>query len=144
MHSYMTENMEKEADIFAAEFLMPEVEIKPDLVSLTLHKLASLKRKWLVSMGALLYRAKDLFGADFINQYDYLVKQMSRLGYRLREPSELDVPFEEPALLNKLFSMYEERGITKKMLADSFPATYSFFFKLYADPINPFIKEKLA
>ena len=69
---------------------------------------------------------------------------MSRLGYRLREPSELDVPFEEPALLNKLFSMYEERGITKKMLADSFPATYSFFFKLYADPINPFIKEKLA
>jgi Zn-dependent peptidase ImmA (M78 family)/transcriptional regulator with XRE-family HTH domain len=144
MHSYMTENMEKEADIFAAEFLMPEVEIKPDLISLTLQKLATLKKKWLVSMGALLYRAKDLFGADFTNQYDYLVKQMSRLGYRLREPSELDVPFEEPALLKKFFSMYEERGITKKMLAESFPATYSFFSKLYECPTNPFIKEKMA
>ena len=62
----------------------------------------------------------------------------------MSEPQELDIPFEEPALLKKLFSLYEERGITKKMLADSFPATYSFFSKLYEEPSNPFAKAKMA
>src|SRR5206468_2940906 len=48
-----------EANLFAASLLMPEKEIKPDLSKekiLTIEQLAELKRKWKVSMQALLYR----------------------------------------------------------------------------------------
>jgi hypothetical protein len=60
MHRFPTDRMEKEADEFAAEFLMPAREIKPHLANVTLPKLASLKPYWRVAMSALLRRASDL------------------------------------------------------------------------------------
>ena len=60
MHSVPRPRMEKEADRFAAEFLMPSRDIRPSLSQLSLSKLANLKIHWKVSMAALLYRAKEL------------------------------------------------------------------------------------
>lgn len=57
-----TENMETEATAFAAEFLMPESEIRPELRRLDLGKLLELKREWGVSMQALLERAYRMGG----------------------------------------------------------------------------------
>ena len=58
--SYKGSSIEAEANLFAAEFLMPAAEISKQLYNLNLPRLADLKRHWRVSMGALLVRAREL------------------------------------------------------------------------------------
>jgi Zn-dependent peptidase ImmA (M78 family)/transcriptional regulator with XRE-family HTH domain len=105
MHQAVRPEIEDEANAFAAEFLMPEEAIRPQLNDLTLHKLASLKALWKVSMQALLKRASDL-GTITRGKSDYLWMQISRLGYRLREPTELDPPREEAQTLQQLIDVH--------------------------------------
>lgn len=67
LHSSLSDfgdrDIDHEANLFAAEFLMPANDIRPDFKDgLTIQKLADLKKKWKVSMQALLYRAHDLEG----------------------------------------------------------------------------------
>jgi len=105
MHEAPDEDLEKQADRFAAEFLMPAHDIRPALANVTLASLAQLKRYWRVSMAALLKRAQDLRTITS-NQARYLWMQMSRFGYRRREPVELDVHGEEPQLIHELIELY--------------------------------------
>ncbi len=93
--------MELQADQFAGEFLAPEYEIKPQLWNLTLPKLAGLKRYWKISIQALIMRAHRL-EALTEGQMRYLFVQLSKAGYRLREPAELDPPAEPPTLVNHI------------------------------------------
>jgi Zn-dependent peptidase ImmA (M78 family) len=105
MHQSVRPEIEDEANSFAAEFLMPENEIRPQLVDLSIHKLASLKSLWRVSMQALVYRAQEL-NVIGRGKAQYLWVQLSRLGYRTREPSELDPPREEPSTLKQLVEVH--------------------------------------
>lgn len=92
-------NIEEEAHRFASEFLMPAAEIKTSLHRLDISKLASLRQYWKVSRQALVmraYRLKTITEA----QMRYLFIQFSQGGYCSREPEELDIPVEKPALLN--------------------------------------------
>lgn len=99
-------DVEEEAFLFGAELLMPEKEIKDQLSEkLDLEKLADLKKYWKVSMGALLKRAKVL-GVVSDNQYQYLWKQMGSLGYKKKEPAELDFPKEQPSLLKEMLDAH--------------------------------------
>lgn len=107
MHAYPGPDMERQADRFAAEFLLPERDIKGDLHDLTLQRLAVLKRYWRVSMAAILHRAQDLKSITD-NQARYLWSQMSRAGYRTREPVELDDNGEVPSLLAEIIAMHRE------------------------------------
>ena len=105
-------DMEKQADEFAAEFLMPEIEIRPYLTDLSLEKLATLKQFWKVSMAALLKRATDL-GVITHRQARTLWMQMGKAGYRTREPVELDLPVEKPSLEKEIVDTYiEDMGYT--------------------------------
>ena len=98
-------NMESQADEFASEFLMPESDIRPYLSELSLEKLATLKQYWKVSMAALLKRASDL--AEITHrQSRTLWAQMSKSGYRLREPVELDLPKVSPYILCEFIMTY--------------------------------------
>lgn len=91
---------EKEAHRFAAELLTPKEAISKDLNGvLTLEKLGMLKRKWGISMAALLYRAKDLHLVSRRN-YDRLVIQLS--PFRLAEPKEFSIPLEQPRGLRQM------------------------------------------
>lgn len=87
--------IEDEANLFSAEFLMPANEIAPHLRNLSLAKLAQLKRHWRVSMAALLVRAKET-NAITLRQYQSLWTEMGKLGYRKREPPEFEVTGETP------------------------------------------------
>ncbi len=92
--------MEKEADAFAAEFLMPEEAIRQELTQpVTLTSVAQLKPKWGVSMQALIYRAHNLrIITD--RQYRYLFEQLSARGWRTKEPG--DIPVEIPQAFGKM------------------------------------------
>jgi Zn-dependent peptidase ImmA (M78 family)/DNA-binding Xre family transcriptional regulator len=107
---------EEQANEFASEFLMPEVEITRDLTGLTIEKLQQLKFKWKVSMAALLERAKRL---TIINEQKYINfrKEFSYRKWLLEEPGKL--PIEEPFLLNEIIEAYQkDLGYSRKEIAE--------------------------
>jgi Zn-dependent peptidase ImmA (M78 family) len=137
MHLYTSpaydRDLSHEANLFAAEFLMPEKDIKADLQELSLPKLGELKKKWKVSMQALLYRASDL-GLLTDNQKHYLLKQFNQQNIRRREPKELDIPVEQYKLVRDLLTQYrtKQKLTVAKMAAflhleqDDFLERYNF------------------
>ncbi len=101
--------IEKEANLFAAEFLMPQHDILQELRFMNTNKLSlefllRLKMKWKVSMSALLKRIEDL-NIITKNQAQYLWMQISSKGYRKAEP--YPIPIESPSLLNELLNIYK-------------------------------------
>jgi Zn-dependent peptidase ImmA (M78 family)/transcriptional regulator with XRE-family HTH domain len=105
MHRMPTVDMEREADKFAAELLMPENDIRAHLSHVDIPKLAAMKQYWRVAMGALLYRAADLKTIDE-RRKSYLWFRMGQAGYRTHEPVE--IPPEEPTLLNELLEVHRD------------------------------------
>ena len=109
---------EKEAFRFAAEFLMPEKEIKSSLLKLKLSYLIPLKQCWLTSMAAIIHRAMDL---DCIDKdwYQYLNIELSRRGYKKNEP--VDVYMDRPQLFFEAYSLFKtELDYSDSELADTF------------------------
>jgi Zn-dependent peptidase ImmA (M78 family)/transcriptional regulator with XRE-family HTH domain len=124
----------KEANEFAAAFLMSEDHIKTDFgESITLNLLAKLKAKWKVSMISLLYRADDL-GLITPNQKRYLIQQFNQQNIRRREPVELDVPIESPTLLKKLIKQYtSEYEISHQQMAAIFAIPFEDYLDYYGE-----------
>jgi len=109
MHRVPTDTIEEEAYTFGAELLVPERELRRDLIGgkITLERLARLKAKWRVSMQFILYQAGEL-GCLAPHQSQYLWKQISRLGWRTHEPTETEFAAEQPALFQRLISLHSE------------------------------------
>lgn len=96
------EDLEHQADAFAAQFLTPKNAMRRELISpVTLSELASLKARWQVSIQSLVRRAKEL---DIITdrQYRYLFEQIAKFGWRTHEP--VQIAREQPAALGQLIS----------------------------------------
>jgi Zn-dependent peptidase ImmA (M78 family)/transcriptional regulator with XRE-family HTH domain len=106
-HRIPTDSIEEEANMFAAELLVPERDLRRDLIGgrLTLERLAQLKAKWRVSMQFILYQAKDI-GVIKDYQAQYLWKQLSRHGWRTREPIETDFAYETPVIFPHIVSLH--------------------------------------
>lgn len=99
------EHIEREANQFAGEFLLPSVAMREELVQpVTLLGIAGLKPRWRVSIQMLIMRASEL---DVITQRQkrYLFQQVSGKGWKTREPENLDVPIEKPRSLMQLVEM---------------------------------------
>lgn len=97
--------IEREADKFAAEFLLPADSFKKDLIYPTNLKFyEELKKKWKVSIVAMLMRAADL---EVItkNQLQYLIKQAYAKGYRSEEPLDNTLKIHEPTLIRLALNM---------------------------------------
>jgi Zn-dependent peptidase ImmA (M78 family)/transcriptional regulator with XRE-family HTH domain len=118
MHQVPNPEMEEQATRFAAEFLMPERDIRHELEYLSIDRLVALKIRWQVSMQALLVRAERL-GKITPRQARYLWMQIGKAGFRTREPAEADVPREQPRLLAEIVETYVTRmGFTPDEVAD--------------------------
>lgn len=137
MHLYtnpsFTRDISHEANEFAAEFLMPEKDIKADFKDgVTLNILADLKRKWKLSMQALLYRANDI-GVITDNQKRYLINQFNSMNIRRREPAELDIPRENPMKLRDMITNYKNKQrLNVKQLALFFNTSEDEFLSKYS------------
>ncbi len=91
-------SVEDQAHAFAAAFLMPERDIIDELPShADWPALFQLKRKWQVSVAALLMRARKLERMQE-KHYAAAMKMMSARGWRRSEPHPLGPP-EQPRLL---------------------------------------------
>jgi len=96
------DELEKEAQSFASEFLLPAEAIQSELSNpLTLTEIAKLKPRWGVSIQALVVRSHEL-GLLTDRQYRYMFEQISKLGWRKHEPANLDIKPERPRLFRKL------------------------------------------
>jgi len=119
MHRVPSPTMEKEADTFAAAFLMPAADISNFFVRrITLPFLASLKPIWKVAIQALLKRAGDL---GFITPYQErrLWQQVSASGIRKSEPSELNFPAEQPKVIREVLRLhFEDLGYSQAQMLE--------------------------
>ena len=78
---------EKQANMFASALLLPKKSFSKSVSAYptNIDYYFALKKKWKVSMQAMMYRARQL---DIIsaNQFQYMMRIMSKNGYRLHEP----------------------------------------------------------
>ena len=107
MHDVASDDIEDEADRFASEFLMPRDEIGSQLIGIDLKQAVGLKPYWRCSMAALIRRGRDLQKITE-SRYRDLCIQMSKLGFRKREPCPI-AP-ELPKLVPALFESFASSG----------------------------------
>ena len=111
-------DVEKEANLFAAEFLTPGYEIGPSLVNLDESALFRLKAEWGVSMRALIMRAWDLGILADYRRRDLFI-WLSKSGYSSREPAHLNPPVEIPSLPGRMvLRCVAERSFDRQGMLD--------------------------
>ena len=134
MHRYPTPDMERQADSFASAFLMPAEDIGPELDGLTLAKASYMKPVWKVSIASLIYRAGELGRIDE-SKTQWLWRTLSAKGWRLREPTSVDIAQEKPTLLNALIEHATEiAGNSPNDLARMLHLSYAEIESLYKLP----------
>ncbi|OHY46786.1 ImmA/IrrE family metallo-endopeptidase [Lacticaseibacillus paracasei] len=104
--------MEKEADEFASEFLLPaqafEKSISGNLMDL--DEYIRLKMKWYVAAGAMVHRARSLRLID-ADQYLRLQKRISARGWRKKEKLDGIVEPSKPQLLHQSLDLLESANV---------------------------------
>jgi len=101
--------VENQAHRFASAFLMPEQEFADDISLVTMEALISLKTKWQVSIAAMIKRAQDL-NLITPDRAERLWINLSRRGWRRREPLDDCLEAEEPSFLRRAFDLLLDRG----------------------------------
>jgi Zn-dependent peptidase ImmA (M78 family) len=96
---------EVEANQFASEFLMPELDVRNDLANLKFSGLGDLKQYWKVSKAAIIRRAYDLKYIDK-TKYTTMMIELSRSGERKQE--KRDVELDKPILLRQAIQTYRD------------------------------------
>lgn len=98
-------NREKEANQFAAAFLMPAEVIREYISPVTLEHLLELKPHWKVSLSSMIVRAHTI-GEITDRRYRSLFQMLSRSRWRTLEPNPIKC--EKPQLVYDLIKMYRE------------------------------------
>jgi len=127
------DEMEDEADTFAGAFLLPADEIRPQLRKFDLRQLSNMKLYWKVSMAAIAVRAARL---NLITPYQskMFFMEMSRLGYRKREPNE--PPKEMPSLLRQIIAYHMNKlGYSVQEMAKLLHLRVPEFQRMYSPEV---------
>lgn len=91
--------IEAEAQRFASVLLMPEDGLAMDMYSTNMEHLKLLKKHWLVSIQALIYRGHDI-GLITDQQALFLRQTISKNGWRRNEPFDDQIPIEKPTFIS--------------------------------------------
>lgn len=103
---------EYEANVFASAFLLPKESFGKDVQAYPtdIKFYLWLKKKWKSSMQSMMYRSNQL-GYITNNQFQYMMRQVSKNGWRKKEPGD------EPFLLNEnIFQGAIDLLISEKIL----------------------------
>ena len=114
--SDVTDDVEADANAFAAEFLMPAEYVRPALRNLKTGRLLDLKAEYGVSMQALVERAYHLQLLT-PTQRTSMYKMFSARGWRTQEPGSDYMPPERPELAAAIGRDFTERGLTPDDIA---------------------------
>lgn len=112
---------EKQANMFASALLLPrdtfgeEVKLYPT----DLNYYRYLKAKWKMSMQAMMYRTHQL-GIISTNQFQYMMRQVSKNGWRKKEPDDQPGKINETIFQGALDVLFEEEILSPKYLLKVF------------------------
>ena len=117
---------EIEANDFAAAFLLPESSFRKDAESgpqtITFYK--QLKRKWKVSIAAMIRRSEKL-GIISSEQYQDLIRTMQRRGQRKEEPLDDVLLTASPSLLKtSIMMLLQEDVFTPREFMEELSESY--------------------
>lgn len=108
---------ESQANKFAGAFLLPKESFGNDIshYPTKLDFYIHLKDKWNVSIQAMIYRAHQL---EIIStsQYQYLMRQISKRGWRLNEPGDKPYIMNKTLLQEAVELLFSEGEMTPSML----------------------------
>jgi len=113
--------IEKQAHRFAAAFLLPADAFASDFYSSNLDTLLNLKSKWKSSIAMMIKRAGDL---NFISseQEKSLWINLSKRGWKTKEPLDDEIKIEQPQLIKRAFEMLVNEKIkTKQEILSQIP-----------------------
>lgn len=110
------EDAESQANLFAAEFLMPETAIRAQLRRVDLGTLIELKREWGVSMQALFERAYRL-GLTSPSARTAFYRALNARGWKTNEPGGQYLPIEIPHLPRHVGAALQAKGLSVDEMA---------------------------
>lgn len=112
---------ERQANMFASAFLLPMDSFGKDAASYPtdLKYYQFLKNKWNVSIQAMIYRTHQL-GIISDNQYQYLMRQVSKNGWKLKEPGDVPFYLSENIFQGAIDLLMEENVLEVKELLELF------------------------
>jgi Zn-dependent peptidase ImmA (M78 family) len=100
--------LEDQANRFASAFLLPSVPFLADVVVPSLGYFVHLKRKWRVSIAAMIRRCFQLNRITSA-EYSSLSVRLSQKRWRKREPLDDELEVEKPVLLGQVFDVLDKR-----------------------------------
>lgn len=108
---------ERQANIFAGAFLLPEKRFRQDvtLYPTTIDYYLHLKKKWNVSIAAMIYRASQLKIISN-NQLQYLMRQISKNGWRQNEPQDTVYKLQNNILQSAIDMLIENNVLSGRQL----------------------------
>ncbi|OLZ59495.1 helix-turn-helix domain-containing protein [Amycolatopsis keratiniphila] len=117
---------ERQADRFAAAFLMPRADVLAhNLRNASPDQLIEASRRWRVSAMALAHRLGEL---GQLTEWGYrsICVELAKRGYRRSEPGSQLIP-ESSQILEKVFALLRANGSGVKAIIDSTKLTYEEF-----------------
>ena len=114
-------NREEQANMFASTLLLPKSQFGKEVgrYPTDLRYYEYLKKTWGVSIQAMLMRAHQLrYLSD--NQYQYLMRQVSKKGWRMNEPGDKPYEMNESIFQNALDVLFENNILTQQTLLREF------------------------
>lgn len=101
--------VERQANLFASSFLLPAESFAVEVATPSLETFLAMKPRWKVSVGAMIFRAKQL-GIVSEEYATRLWKNYSARGWRRGEPGDDKVAFEETRLMSRAVRLLIEEG----------------------------------
>ncbi|MHB8170086.1 MAG: helix-turn-helix domain-containing protein [Thermincolia bacterium] len=108
---------ERQANIFAGAFLLPEKTFRQDVshYPTTLDYYLHLKKKWNVSIAAMIFRTYQLKIISN-NQFQYLMRQISKNGWRQNEPQDTEYKLQNNILQSAVDILIENNVLSGRQL----------------------------
>lgn len=121
---------ETQANMFASAFLLPKESFLRELRAYPtdLNYYRMLKKRWNCSIQAMIYRAHQL-EAITDNQYQYMMRQVSKKGWRTNEPDDTPYYLDENIFQGAIDVLFEAGYLT--------PTTLLRLFKKYGVTLFP-------
>ncbi|WP_288886031.1 XRE family transcriptional regulator [uncultured Eubacterium sp.] len=113
--------IEKQANRFASSFLLPQDTFYKSVLAYptNIDYYKVIKKKWKVSMQAMMYRAKDLKIVTE-NQFQYMMRIVSKRGWRIHEPEDEDGKIEDSIFQGAIDLLVEEKYFSTDELLKEF------------------------
>ncbi len=112
---------ERQANMFASAFLLPRDSFSKDVSQYPtdLKFYLFLKKKWKVSIQAMMYRARQL-NIISANQYQYMMRQVSKNGWRIKEPDDVPGVLNESIFQGAIDLLFDNKILTPQSILSDF------------------------